>query len=383
MSVYLDNAATSHPKPESVYRAVDYTLREVGASPGRGGYRSAMEATRLVFEARETLAELFGIRDSSRLVFTSSATEALNLAVGGLLKPGDHAITSNMEHNSVVRPLRLAERRGVEVSRIACDRSGLLDPREVAAALRADTRLIVLSHCSNVTGTIQPVEEIASLAARAGVPLLVDAAQSAGLLPIDVRDSGIAILAGPGHKGLLGPQGTGFLYLAEGLDPEPLVVGGTGGFSSDPEQPAEMPSRYESGTLNLPGIAGLKAGAEFVLETGIPAIRKREAELVGRLLHGLAPLPGVTLFGPPPGMERGGIVSFTVEGMDPAMIGFTLDREYDICVRTGLHCAPDAHRTIGSYPVGTVRVSPGYFTTEDEIEAFLRAMVKIVRGSAA
>lgn len=380
MSIYLDNAATSHPKPESVYRAVDHALREIGASPGRGGYRAAMDASRLVFDARETLAELFGIRDSSRLVFTASATEALNLAIGGLLGPGDHAITSNMEHNSVVRPLHLAERRGVEVSRIPCDRGGLLNPRDVAAALRAETRLIALSHCSNVTGTIQPVEEIASLAARAGVPLLVDAAQSAGLLPIDVRDSGIAILAGPGHKGLLGPQGTGFLYLAEGLDPAPLMVGGTGGFSSDPDQPAEMPARYESGTLNLPGITGLKAGARFVLETGIPAIRKREGELVGQLLHGLAPLPGVTLFGPPPGAERGGIVSFTVEGMDPAMIGFTLDREYDICVRTGLHCAPDAHRTIGSYPVGTVRVSPGFFTTEDEIEAFLRAMERIVRG---
>lgn len=382
MSIYLDNAATSHPKPESVYRAVDQALREIGASPGRGGYRTAMEASRLVFEARETLAELFGIRDSSRLVFTGSATEALNLAIGGLLQPGDHAVTSCMEHNSVVRPLHLAEKRGVEVSRLTCDRRGLLNPRDVAAALRQNTRLIALSHCSNVTGTIQPVEEIASLAARAGVPLLVDAAQSAGMLPIDVHESGIAILAGPGHKGLMGPQGTGFLYLAEGIDPAPLMVGGTGGFSSDPDQPAEMPARYESGTLNLPGIAGLKAGAEFVLRTGTDAIRKQEDELVGLLLDGLASIPGLTLHGPLPGTERGGIVSFTVEGMDPALIGFTLDREYDICVRTGLHCAPDAHRTIGTFPIGTARVSPGFFTTENEIEAFLRAMERIVRGPA-
>jgi len=382
VSVYLDNAATSYPKPESVYRAVDHALREIGASPGRGGYRAAMEASRLVFEARETLAGLFGIRDSSRLVFTGSATEALNLAICGLLRPGDHAVTSCMEHNSVVRPLRLAERRGVEVTRIPCDRRGFLNPRDVAAVLRADTRLVVLSHCSNVTGTIQPVEEIASLAAGAGVPLLVDAAQSAGLLPIDVSDSGIAMLAGPGHKGLLGPQGTGFLYLAEGIDPAPLVVGGTGGFSTDPDQPSEMPARYESGTLNLPGIAGLKAGAEFVLGAGIDAIRKREGKLAGLLLDGLAGIAGVVLHGPLAGTERGGIVSFTVEGMDPAMIGFTLDREYDICVRTGLHCAPEAHHTIGTFPEGTVRVSPGFFTTEDEIEAFLRAMERIVRGPA-
>lgn len=383
MSVYLDNAATSHPKPDSVYRAADRALREIGASPGRGGYRSAMEATRLLFEARETLAELFGIRDSSRLVFTGSATEALNLAIGGLLRPGDHVVTSSMEHNSVVRPLHLAELRGVEVCRVPCDRRGLLNPRDVAAALRSDTRLIAVTHCSNVTGTIQPVEEIASLAARAGVPLLVDAAQSAGLLPIDVSDSGIAILAGPGHKGLMGPPGTGFLYLAEGIDPAPLMVGGTGGFSTTPDQPAEMPARYESGTVNLPGIAGLRAGAEFVLATGTDAIRRREGKLVGLLLDGMASIPGITLHGPLPGSERGGIVSFTVEGMDPALIGFTLDREHDIFVRTGLHCAPDAHRTIGTFPEGTVRVSPGFFNTEDEIEAFLRAMERIVRGPAS
>jgi cysteine desulfurase family protein len=383
MSIYLDNAATSHPKPEAVYRAVEHALREIGASPGRGGYRLAMDATRLVFEAREALAELFGIRDSSRIVFTGSATEALNLAIGGLLRPGDHVVTSTMEHNSVVRPLHLAESRGVEVTRVPCDRRGFLNPRDVAAAVRANTRLIVLSHCSNVTGTIQPIEEIGFLAGKAGVPLLLDAAQSAGLLPIDVRDPGVALLAGPGHKGLLGPQGTGFLYVAEGIDLAPLMVGGTGGYSSDREQPDEMPARYESGTLNLPGIAGLKAGAEFVLRTGIGTIRRKEAPLVERLLEGLTGIAGVTLHGPPAGAERGGIVTFTVEGMDPSLIGFTLDREHDICVRVGLHCAPEAHRTIGTYPLGSVRVSPGWFTTEEDIETFLRAMEGIVRGPAS
>lgn len=383
MPIYLDNAATSHPKPESVYRAVEHALREIGASPGRGGYGSAMEATRLVFEARETLAELFGIRDSSRIVFTGSATEALNLAILGLLRPGDHVITTTMEHNSVVRPLHLAETRGVEVTRMPCDRRGFLNPRDVAAAIRAGTRLIALSHCSNVTGSIQPVEEIGFLAEKAGVPLLLDAAQSAGMIPIDVNDSGIALLAAPGHKGLFGPQGTGFLYIAEGINLVPLMVGGTGGYSSDLDQPREMPARYESGTPNLPGIAGLKAGAEFVLRTGIEAIRKKERLLADYLMSGLAEIRGVTLHGPLPGNERGGIVSFTVEGMDPALIGFTLDRDHDIRVRVGLHCAPEAHRTIGTYPEGTVRVSPGFFTTEDEIETFLRVMEEIVRRSAA
>jgi cysteine desulfurase family protein len=379
MSINLDNAATSHPKPESVYRAVEYAIREIGASPGRGGYRRGLEATHILFETREALAGLFGIRDSSRIAFTSSATEGLNMAILGLLWSGGHVITSSMEHNSVTRPLHLAQKRGAEITRIPCDRRGLLNPRDVAAALRRDTRLIVLSHCSNVTGTIQPVGEIGLLAKKAGVPFLVDAAQSAGLLPIDVEDLGIGLLVCPGHKGLLGPQGTGFLYVAEGINLLPILAGGTGSHSSDEEQPAEMPDRFESGTPNVPGIAGLRAGAEFIIQTGIEVIREKERTLVAQVMEGLARIPGVTLYGPLPSHERGGIVSFTVQGLDPSFIGFTLDREYGIDVRVGLHCSPDSHRTIGTFPVGTVRVSPGWFTTEDEIETFLRAMEVIVR----
>lgn len=379
MPIYLDNAATSHPKPESVYRAVDHALREIGTSPGRGGYRRGLDATRIVFGARESLAELFGIKDSSRLAFTSSATDALNLAIAGMLRPGDHAVTTTMEHNSVSRPLRLAEKRGSSITRIPCDRSGFLNPRDLAAAIRADTRLIVLSHCSNVTGTVQPLAEIGHLASQSGIPLLVDAAQSAGVMPIDVTDMGISLLAAPGHKGLLGPQGTGFLYITEGLELPPLVVGGTGGHSSGEEQPEEMPDRFESGTHNTPGIAGLGAGVKFILSTGIETIRKKEMSLVRHLVEGLLKVQGVTLYGPAPEKERGGIVSFTVEGRDPAMFGFTLDQEYDIEVRTGLHCAPWAHRTIGTYPAGTIRVSPGWFTTEQEIETFLGAMHQILK----
>jgi cysteine desulfurase family protein len=383
MPIYLDNAATSHPKPESVYRAVDHALREIGTSPGRGGYRRGLDATRIVFGARESLAELFGIKDSARLAFTSSATEALNLAIAGMLRPGDHAVTTTMEHNSVSRPLRMAEKRGASITRIPCDRSGFLNPRDLATALRANSRLIVLTHCSNVTGTIQPIAEIGHLASQAGVPLLVDAAQSAGIIPIDVESMGISLLAAPGHKGLLGPQGTGFLYIADGLELPPLVVGGTGGHSSGEEQPEEMPARFESGTLNTPGIAGLQAGVEFILGTGIETIRKKEMSLVRHLLAGLADIQGITLYGPAPEKERGGIVSFTVEGRDPAIIGFTLDHEFDIEVRTGLHCAPGAHRTIGTYPTGTIRVSPGWFTTEHEIEVFLKAVAEIIQDSAS
>jgi len=382
MFIYLDNAATSFPKPESVYRAVDHALRNVGASPGRGGYRRGLDATRLVFEAREALAELFGIRDSSRTVFTASATEALNLAVSGLLRPGDHAITTIAEHNSVARPLRLAESRGVEVTCLDCDRSGLLRPADLAHAIRKNTRLIVLSHCSNVTGAIQPIGEIGALAAKAGIPFLVDAAQSAGVIPINVEDLGVTLLAAPGHKGLLGPQGTGFLYLAEGIDPLPLMVGGTGTHSTDAEQPLEMPARYESGTLNVPGIAGLKAGVEFIRETGIETIRRKESLLVANLLEGLARIPGITLHGPPVGRERGGIVSFTLKGMDPAFIGFSLDRDYDIAVRVGLHCSPGTHRAIGTYPEGTVRVSPGYFNAPDDIEKLIAAVGEIAGRNA-
>ncbi len=382
MFIYLDNAATSYPKPESVYQAVDYTLRRVGASPGRGGYRRGLEATRLVFDAREALAELFAVRDSSRIVFTASATEALNLAISGLLRPGDHAVTTTVEHNSVARPLHLAATRGVEVTRLACDRSGLLNPGDVKRAIRKNTRLIALAHCSNVTGTIQPIGEIGELAAANGIPFLVDAAQSAGMIPLNVGELGVTLLAAPGHKGLLGPQGTGFLYIAEGLCPLPLLVGGTGTHSSNEEQPTEMPARYESGTQNVPGIAGLKAGLDFIRETGIETIRSKESLLVACLVEGLGRIPGISIHGPHRDRERGGIVSFTLRDMDPSNIGFTLDQDYDIAVRVGLHCAPGAHRCIGTYPEGTVRVSPGYFNTQADIERLIAAVGEIAGRGA-
>lgn len=377
MPIFLDNAATSFPKPESVYRAMDDTMRRIGVAPGRGGYAQGLESARLVFSARETLAEFFAVPDPARLIFTHSATESINLAVRGLLKPGDHVVTTTMEHNSLVRPLKHLEKRGVEVTWVKADRDGFVDNRAIAAALRPSTRLVAMAHASNVTGTIQPVEAIGALTRAAGIPFLVDAAQSAGCLPIDVVRMGIDLLAAPGHKGLFGPPGTGILYVAEGVELEPLTVGGTGGFSSEPEQPLNMPERFESGTLNVPGIAGLLAGVEFIRLTGIETIARHEEALMERLLAGLATIPGSEVHAAPPG-RRAPVASFTIAGMDPSTIGFRLDTEFGISVRVGLHCAPLAHRSIGTFPVGTVRVSPGYFTTAADIDVFLAALHAIV-----
>jgi cysteine desulfurase family protein len=380
MTIYLDNAATSFPKPDRVYKAVEHALVSIGVAPGRGGYRRGLEATRLVFEARELIARLFGVADSARIVFTHSATESINLAVSGVLRPGDHVVTTTMEHNSLVRPLHRASQAGVEVTWVEGDRGGFVDSRRIGAALRRNTRLVALSHCSNVTGVVQPIEEIGTLARTAGALFLVDAAQSAGSLPIDVKGMAIDLLAAPGHKGLFGIQGTGFLYIGDEVDLAPLLVGGTGGHSTGPEQPDTLPERFESGTLNTPGIAGLKAGVEFLLETGIDAVRSHENALVEQLLDGMTGMPGIAVHGPGAAERRGSVVSFTVTGQDPGQIGFRLDQEYDISVRVGLHCAYMAHKTIGTYPAGTVRVSPGYFTSTGEIETFLRALRAIVAG---
>jgi cysteine desulfurase family protein len=335
-------------------------------------------ASRLVFEAREAIAGLFSVGDAARVIFTHSATEALNLAVNGLLTPGDHVVSTTMEHNSLVRPLHLAGQSGVEVTWVPGDKNGVVESRQIEAAMRGNTRLVAITHCSNVTGTILPIGEIGALTRKAGVLLLVDAAQSAGAIQIDVNTMCIDLLAVPGHKGLFGPQGTGFLYIAEGVELRPLLVGGTGGFSVSAEQPETLPERFESGTLNTPGIAGLMTGVEFVRSTGVAAIRTKEILLVTHLLEGLKAIPGVIQYGPGLAEMRGGVVSFTVVGHDPAEIGFRLDSEYDIAVRVGLHCAPSAHRTIGTYPGGTVRVSPGYFNSDQDIETFLGALRSIV-----
>ncbi len=377
MAIYLDNAATSFPKPESVYRAVDATLRQVGASSGRGSHQLALAAGRIVLGAREAVAGLFGISDSARIVFTANATEAVNFALFGLLRPGDRVVTSSMEHNAVARPLRVLQERGVTLVKVPADSRGFIDPAEVRRACAEKTRMVVLGHCSNVTGTLQPIEEIGPWCRREGILFLVDAAQSAGFFPLDVEAMGIDLLAASGHKGLFGPPGTGFLYLRRGLQPTPLIYGGTGGNSHSDLPPEELPERLESGTVNTPGLAGLKAGIDFIEAEGLPAIRRREGELLRHLVTGLGEIPQVRLFGPGDSLLRGPVLSFVLEGQDPAETGFLLDHHHGICVRVGLHCAPDAHRTIGTFPRGTVRVSPGYFNTDEEIGHFLAAVAAL------
>lgn len=379
MAIYLDNAATSFPKPESVYLAVEHTLRNLG-NPGRGGHGFSLAAGRLLLDVREAVATLFGIADSSRVAFTSGATEALNQALFGLLEPGDRVVTSSMEHNAVSRPLRALQDRGVTVVKVPADSKGRIDPQQVRQACGDKTRLLALSHCSNVTGTLQPLEEILPWARSRGILTLVDAAQSAGLFPIDVESMGIDMLAAPGHKGLLGPAGTGFLYLCEGLELRPLLYGGTGANSASDRQPEQMPERLESGTLNTPGLAGLLAGIEYLQERGPALLRAHEEALLGQLIEGLHRLPEVTLYGPGEAVGHGGAVSFNLAGRDPSEVGYLLEQEYGICTRVGLHCAPDAHRTIGTFPAGTVRVSPGCFTTETEIDQLLQAVAGLASG---
>ena len=378
MPIYLDNAATSFPKPSQVIEAVSGTLRLNAANPGRGGHQLSLQAGRLVMECRETVARFFGIDDSSRIAFTANATEAINLGLFGVLQPGDRVVTTSMEHNAVVRPLKALSDQGAEVVRVMADSLGFVDPDAIRKACIPGTRLLMMNHCSNVTGTLQAIEEIGPWCRQQGILFMVDAAQSAGVFPINVEEMAIDLLAVPGHKSLLGPTGTGFLYVREGLELRPLLYGGTGNFSQSATQPTEMPERLESGTLNTIGLAGLKAGVEFLETVGLDRIRSHEQELLGQLIDGLGALDCVSLYGPLGSTRHGGALSFNVKNMDPSMLGFRLDREYGICCRVGLHCAPEAHGSIGTLPEGTVRLSPGYFNTTEQIEQTMVAIRAII-----
>jgi cysteine desulfurase family protein len=378
MSIYLDNAATSFPKPESVYQAVLHAMREVGASPGRGGHRRSLEASRIIFQAREAAARLFSIPDSSRIIFTHNATGALNLALHGTLVQGDHVITTSMEHNSLLRPLNALRSRGVEVTVVQARPDGIVDPEDIRVSLRANTRMVAACHMSNVCGAIQPIDRIAGLCHEAGALFLVDAAQSAGSINLDVITSGIDLLAAPGHKGLLGPPGTGLLYVAPHVAITPILEGGTGTNSTSEEQPLTMPDGFETGTHNLPGIAGLKAGIDFILQKGINEIFRHERKLLDEAEFQLSTIPGVNIYGPIDKTVRGSVLSFTVSGLDASLLATELDHGFDIAVRAGLHCAPQAHRTIGTFPGGTVRLSPGWFNTSEEIAFFSDAVVQCI-----
>jgi len=382
--VYFDNAATSWPKPPGVAEAMVRFLENVGANPGRAAHRRANEAGRIVYAAREAVCELFDAPDPLRLAWCKNVTEALNLALRGLLRAGDHVVTSSIEHNAVMRPLRALQRRGVELTIVPCSPAGVLDPQDVSRAIRPHTRLVVLNGASNVIGTLLPVREVGAICRRRGPLLVVDAAQTAGAFPIDVGQDGIDLLAFTGHKSLGGPMGTGGLIVGERVDErqiEPLLRGGTGSRSEHEEQPDFMPDRFESGTPNVPGLAGLEVGVRWVLEHGIEAIRTHEVALTGRLIEGLRRIPGVQVYGPMDPELQTATVSFNIAGIPPSEAGLRLDDEYGIMCRVGLHCSPAAHRTIGTFAQGTVRFGLSSFNTTAEIDEALSA-VSALAGQA-
>ena len=375
--IYFDNPATSWPKPPQVKEAMNQFMEEVGANPGRSGHFRSIEAARIVFETREALSVLFHVKDSSRIVFTLNATESINLALKGLLKPGDHVITSSMEHNSVMRPLRDLEKKGIELSVVPCSKEGMLDPQEVEWKIQSNTKMVVLNHASNVTGTLLPIEEVGLIARKYNLLFLVDAAQTAGAYPIDIEKDGIDLLVFTGHKSLYGPQGTGGLVMGERIKEKemiPLKQGGTGSRSEFEEQPDFLPDRFESGTPNGVGIAGLLAGIQFVLEKGVEQIRRNEITLTEKLTEGLKKVSRVKRYGPEIQTNRIATLSFNIERLFPSEVAYRLEKEFGILCRSGLHCAPAAHRTIRTFPEGTVRFGLSAFNSEAEVEAAIRAV---------
>ena len=378
MTVYLDNAATSWPKPESVYRAVNRFMRQVGATPGRGGHRREEEAQHIAAETRAALARLFHAPDPDSVAFTMNGTQAINMALKGLLGPGDHVITSSIEHNALWRPLKALERRGVQVTAVPCTPDGTLDPADVEAALQSNTRLVAMLHSSNVLGTILPIAEVGEIAHRHGALFLVDAAQTAGAYPIDMEAMQIDLLAFAGHKGTYGPHGTGGLVVRPGVTLDTWVEGGSGVESALETMPESLPARLEAGTQNAAGIAGLLAGVRFVLEQGVERIRAHEMEMCGLLIQELQAIPGLTILGPDDLVQRTAVVSVIIAGYFPDQLAAVLDQAFDVATRAGLHCAPQAHRTAGTLDGGALRFSPGYFTTAEDVRYAVESLREIV-----
>lgn len=380
--IYLDHAATSWPKPPVVYEAVRHALEHDSANPGRGSHAMAVRASRILFQCRRQLASLLDVRNPVDIAFTGNTTLALNMAIFGYVQPGDHVISTMTEHNSVWRPLEHLKRTaGVQVSYIPVDEQGHLDLAEVERAFTSKTRLLVCNHSSNLLGSILPVGELSQLAHRHGAAILLDLAQSAGHIPVHLQQWEIDLAAFPGHKGLLGPQGTGGLYISPKLELSPWIYGGTGSQSEEPDQPSVRPDRYEAGTPNTPGIAGLAAGVGHVLEQTVEHIAEQEQQLTMQLLAGLQHIDGVQVLGPAIGQPRTGIVSFTMQQQDAAQIAFRLDREFGIAVRAGMHCTPLAHRAVGTIETGAVRTSVGYGSTPEHVERLLEAIRHIGKSN--
>lgn len=376
--IYLDNAATSFPKPEAVYQALDAFARHDLANPGRAGHKMALAAERALDDCRHLLNQMFHGEGPERFIFTLNCTDALNMAFKGVLQPGDHVITTDLEHNSVSRPLRAMELAGkISLTRVVADAGGTVDPDAIKRAVTPKTRLIAMTHCSNVLGTVQPIREIGGFSRTKEILFLVDAAQTAGVIPIDIQAMFIDLLAFPGHKSLLGPTGTGSLYVGPGAIVGAWREGGTGGDSSSETQPRDYPYFLEGGTPNVLGVAGLAAGIKYVAAEGLAKIHRHEVELVERLWKRLDEIGGYEVFGHRDMTRRVGTLTFRSEMLPAAEIGGILDQAFEIAVRPGLHCAPYIHRAIGTFPDGALRVSPGPFNTAADIDAIANALAEI------
>ncbi len=371
--VYLDNAATSFPKPRAVIKAIQNALENIGGSPGRGGHKMALTASRTLFSARMAIAELLGLKNPERIVFTKNATEGMNIALKGLLREMDNVAISHLEHNSVIRPLKsLEESRGIGALHAPADRYGLPDPARIP-----DVSALVTTGASNVTGAVADIRSLGKRFGNKKTLLIVDAAQTAGSIPFDT--AGVDALICAGHKGLLGPQGTGFVWFAEGVDPIPLIEGGTGSESASDHLPSYWPDRFEAGTPNTPGIAGLKAGVEYIARRGIEAIREKEKVLCAMIIERLANDSSIILYPPFDLSARASLVTFNIKGEDPSEVAEKFSRQ-GIALRAGLHCAPSAHRFLGTFPEGAVRVSPGPTTTKTDIKSFFTALDSILKN---
>lgn len=375
--IYLDNAATSFPKPKGMLRVMFECMNEYCGNPGRSGHRMSMKTGEEIYKARKEVGNLLHIGDCSRIIFTSNTTDALNLGMKGVLESGDHVITTSMEHNSVLRPLKALEESGVETTIIKCAGDGCMSAEMLSREIKANTKLIVCTHASNVTGTVMPVKEIGEIAKQHGILFMVDAAQSAGSVPIDVIEMNIDLLAVPGHKGLLGPMGTGLLYVNEKVSLKPMKEGGTGTKSRDLSHPTEFPDGFEPGTVNAPGIIGLGYSANYVNKMGVNVIRAYEEELVGELDEALRNMKGITVFGPWNRRKKTGIVTFNVNRTGCEEVCDRLNSEFGIASRGGYHCAALAHKTIGTYDSGAVRLSVGPFTAKREIWMAVEAVYQI------
>lgn len=382
--LYLDNAATTFPKPPAVAQAVYDYITGSGVNINRGCYAAAYDAAEQVLDTRQLLCELFHGPDCRNVVFTKNVTESLNILLKGFLRRGDHVLTSSMEHNAVMRPLVQLEKAGVSFTRVPCDIQGRLQTDALEGCLRPNTRLLVMTHASNVCGTVMPLVQAGAFCREHGLRFFVDSAQTAGVLDLDMAAMHIDALAFTGHKGLLGPQGTGGFLLAEGLELEPLLSGGTGSVSHTEDVPAFLPDRFEPGTLNLPGIAGLRQGLLFLRETGISNIHRHEQALTQRFLDGLRPLEEagqIRILAGETGLERVGVVSIQTLQKELSQAAFELDDRFGVMTRVGLHCAPAAHKTLGSYPVGSIRFSFGWYNTPQHVDRALEALREVCRGA--